>query len=200
MPRAHLVYRPDEFPGEVDAEKQQQIDDLFEQMKGFAGKPEIPGTAGAFAVVARDPKLALMLLEISNYMTGECGWTTQRKDLRQLMIQTLNWFFKCDFNFQSHLSTAERDGISAELQAAIPYWEVTSIFNEEQLLVIEYTLACCKGEVTDALFARVVQQFGENGALEFTNGVAWWALWAIIAGAVRPEHDFGHSTKTLAAA
>lgn len=200
MPRAQLVYRPEEFPGPLDKDQQQQLDALFEHMKSFAGKPEIPGTAGAFAVVARDPKLALMLLQVSDYMTKECAWTTQRKDLRQLMIQTLNWFFKCDFNFQSHLATAERDGISAELQAAIPYWEVTTLFDEEQSLVIEFTLAACKGEVSDALFARAVERFGEGGALEFTNAVAWWSFWAIVAGAVRPEHDFGHSTASRAAA
>lgn len=200
MPRAQLVYRPDQFPGVVGDDKRQELNLLFEHMKSFAGKPEIPGTAGAFAVVARDPKFARLLLQVSDYMTGECPWTTDRKDLRQLMIQTLNWHFKCDFNFQSHLATAERDGISAELQAAIPYWQVTTIFNAEQLLVIEYTLAACKGEVTDELFARVSSQFGESGALEFTNAVAWWSFWAIVAGAVRPEHDFGHSTPSQAAA
>ena len=200
MPRAKLVYRPEEFPGPVGNDKREQIDALFEHMKGFAGKPEIPGTAGAFAIVARDPKLALLLLQVSDYMTRECPWTTDRKDLRQLLIQTLNWHFKCDFNFQSHLSSAERDGISAELQAAIPYWEVTTIFNEEQLLVIEYTLAACKGEVTDDMFARVSKQFGEGSALEITNAVAWWAFWAIVAGAVRPAHDFGYSTPSKSAA
>lgn len=193
MPRAKLVYRPEEFPGPVDEEKQRHLAALFDHMKTFAGKPEIPGTAGAFAIVARDPKLALLLLHVSDYMTKECPWTTDRKDLRQLMIQTLNWRFRCDFNFQSHLSTAERDGITAEMQAAIPYWEVTSIFSEEQRLVIEYTLAAIEGSVSEALFARVAEQFGELGAIEFSIAVAWWSFWAILAGAVRPEHDFGHA-------
>lgn len=200
MPRAKLVYRPDDFPGPVDDEKREQIDAVFEHMKGFSGKPEIPGTAGAFAIVARDPKLALLLLQLSDYMTKECAWTTERRDLRQLMIQTLNLHFRCDFNFQSHLSSAERDGISAELQASIPYWEVTTIFNDEQRLVVEYTFAALKGEVTDELFARVSDRFGEPGALEFTNAIAWWSFWAIVAGAVRPEHDFGYSTPPKPAA
>lgn len=200
MPRAQLVYRADQFPGDVSDDKRQDVELLFEHMKSFAGKPEIPGTAGAFAIVARDPKLARLLLQVSDYMTGECPWTVERRDLRQLMIQTLNWHFKCDFNFQSHLSSAERDGISAEMQAAIPYWQVTTIFDDEQRLVIDYTLAACKGEVTDALFARVADRFGEQGALEFTNGVAWWSFWAIVAGAVRPEHDFGYATRPKAAA
>lgn len=200
MSRAQLVYRADQFPEPLEDGQREQVEALFAHMTSFAGRPEIPGTAGAFAIVARDPKLALMLLQVSDYMTRECAWTTQRKDLRQLMIQTLNWHFKCDFNFQSHLSSAERDGISAELQAAIPYWEVTTIFNNEQRLVIEYTLAACKGAVSDALFARTSAQFGELGALEFTNAVAWWALWAIIAAAVRPDHDFGYSTSSESAA
>lgn len=193
MTRVKLAYKREDLTP-TDEAKRSEADALFEHMKSFAGKPEIPGTAGAFAIVARDPKLALLLINVSDYMTKECPWTTNRRDLRQLMIQALNLHFRCDFNFQSHLSSAARDGISLEQQAAIPYWETSSIFNEEQRLVIEFTLAACENEVSDELFERVKARFGDQGAVEMTIAVAWWAMWAMIAGVIPPEHDFGYKT------
>jgi len=39
--------------------------------------------------------------------------------------------------------------------------------------IIEYTLACVSGDVPEELFARVVAQYGEKGAVEFTiNAIA----------------------------
>jgi hypothetical protein len=46
--------------------------------------------------------------------------------------------------------------------------------------------------VPDELFDRVVKQYGEQGAFEFTVGVSWWSLWAMIINATRTDHDFGY--------
>jgi alkylhydroperoxidase family enzyme len=76
-----------------------------------------------------------------------------------------------------------------ELLAAIPYWRTTSLFNTEQRLVIEYTNAVVAGDVPAELFARVVAQYGEKGAVEFTTAIAWWSFWAMFLNATRPEFD-----------
>ena len=41
--------------------------------------------------------------------------------------------------------------------------------------------------VLDSEFLPVIgaRAFGEDAALEITNAVAWWAFWAILAGAVK---------------
>lgn len=192
MPRTKLVYKADDFPKASGKQSKAEVDALFEHMKTFAGKPEIPGSAGAFAIIAREPRLALLLVKVSDYMTKECPWTTERRDLRQLMIQALNLHYRCDFNFQSHLSSAERDGISAELQACIPLWETSTAFNAEQRLVIEFTFAVCQNAVSDELYEQVVSRFGDQAALEMTIAAAWWAFWAMVAGVIRPDYDFGY--------
>lgn len=199
MSRVKLVFKPDDFPGPVGNEDSDNLVKLFENIRSWTGDGGIPHTAAGFAIVARDPKLALLLAGLSDYMTLECPWTSKRTDLRELSIQALNLNFRCDYNFQSHLRKAEeRYGIPAEMQAAIPFWRVTNIFNHEQRLVIEYTLATVAGDVSDELFQRVADQFGEMGAIELTVGIAWWSFWAILVGAIRPEHDFGSGKSTPA--
>jgi hypothetical protein len=154
--------------------------------------PEIPGKSAAFATVARDPRLALRLIKLSDYILREMPWTSKRNALKQLAIQTLNVHFKCHFSFQSHLRPAAAAGITLEQQACIPFWRTANVFDDEQRLVIEYTLAVVTGDVPEELFARVVKQYGEQEAFEFTVGVAWWSLWAMIINATGTDYDFGY--------
>jgi hypothetical protein len=51
-----------------------------------------------------------------------------------------------------------------------------------------------KRDVPAALFQRVLAQFGERPAIEFTMGVGWWSMWSMIICATRPKHDFGYGS------
>jgi alkylhydroperoxidase family enzyme len=191
MTRIALVQSADEFPAAELPAVEEDLQALFQHVSGWTGKPRIPDTGKVFAVIARIPKLAHLLINVSDYMTGTLPWTTDRVDLRQLTIQTLNYHYKCDYNFQAHITPAANTGISAPMQAAIPYWRLSNMFDDEQRLVIEYTLAVVTGDVPQELFDRVSAHFGELGATEFTIAVAWWSFWAMICNATLPEHDFG---------
>jgi len=194
MSRVKLVLKPSDFPGSPDEQTQANIKALFDHMFPGQDNPEIPGSSGAFGVVAQDPKLALLLVKVSDYIVREMPWTSGRRDLQQLMVQTLNHHFNCDFSFLAHIKPAATAGISTEMQAAIPFWHRTNVFTDEQRLIIEYTYAVVTGEVPQELFQRVVDQFDELQAIEITVGISWWSMWAMIIGAARPEHDFGYGT------
>jgi len=189
--RVKLVLKPGDFPGTPDEATRKALGDLFGHMFPGQANPEIPGKSGAFGLVARDPRLALHLLKVSDYILREMPWTSQRHDVKQLAIQTLNLHFKCDFSFQSHIRPAEAAGISVEQQALIPFWRTANVFNDEQRLVIEYTFAVCAGVVPDELFARVVAQYGEQGAVDVSVAIAWWSFWAMIINATGTDFDFG---------
>lgn len=186
MARVRGIYKPSDHPRYSEETARSGLDDLFRHMFPQSRMPEISQKHGGFAIVAQDPKLALHLVKLSDYIVREMAWTSQRRDLRELAIQTLNYHFKCDYSFRSHVETARGCGISAELQAAIPYWRTTELFNEEQRLVIEYTLAVVCGDVSDELFSRVLMKYGETEAVQFTAGIGWWSLWAMIINATRP--------------
>jgi alkylhydroperoxidase family enzyme len=190
--RVKGVFKPSDYPDVLDEATQKDLNNLFETLFPQSEKPEIAGNHAAFAMVARNPRLALLVVKLSYYIVREMPWTTQRSDLRELAIETLNFHFKCDFSFQAHLRVAQAAGIGVELVAAIPYWRTANVFNEEQRLVIEYTLAVVAGEVPDELFSRVVTSYGEKEAIEFTTAIAWWSFWAMIINATRTEFDFGY--------
>jgi alkylhydroperoxidase family enzyme len=188
------VFKPSDYPGTPDAETKKALTDLFEHMFPGNPNPEMGGPSGGFALVAQNPQLALHLLKLSGFVVKELPWA-QRKDLRELAVQTLNLHHKCEFSFQSHMPYARDAGISLEQQAALPYWKTTNVFNEEQKMVIEYTHAVLDSEVTDELFARVVKAYGEKGAMELTTVIAWWSFWAFILNAAKPVFDFGNGPK-----
>jgi len=192
MARVKLVYKPSDYPN-PDAETQQALKQLFDHMFPGQARREIPGKSGAFATVTQSPKLAYLLVKVSDYMVGGDCWSGQRNPLRQLMIQRLNQLLNCEFAFQSHIRPAEAQGVTVEQQACLAFWRRTSgLFSDEQRLVLEFTEAVVAGEVPEELFARVVRQYGERGAVEFTVAVAWWSFWGMIINATGTSFDFGY--------
>ncbi len=189
--RVKAVFKPGDYPGVPDEQTKKDLKELFERL--FPGIPDPkPEPHFGFAIFAQSPRLAMSILELFDYIVRQMPWSQQR-DLRELAVQALNLHFKCDFSFQAHLVYAQAHGVSLEKQAAIPYWETSSLFNDEERLVIEYTLAVVKGPVSDELFARVARQYGEKGAIEFTTAIAWWSLWAMVLNATSPEFDFDNA-------
>ncbi|GIK47944.1 MAG: hypothetical protein KJZ75_09080 [Hyphomonadaceae bacterium] len=190
MSRVKLVLKPSDYPGNPDEATKADVKALFDHMFPGVDNPEIPGTAGAFGVVAQEPRLALRLIHVSDYVVRQMEWTAGRRDLQQLMVQTLNYYHKCDFSFLAHIKPASVAGVSVEQQAAIPFWRTANVFNDEQRLIIEFTLAVCACDVPDELFQRVVDRYGERQAIEISVGVGWWSMWAMIIAATRPTHEF----------
>ena len=186
MARVRGIYKPSDYAADADVQTKSDLHDLFKHLFPHSQAPEIDPRHGGFAIVAQNPRLALLLVQLNDYIVRGMPWTSGRRDLRELAIQALNYHFKCDYSFQTHVEPARSYGISTELQAATPYWRTTNLFNEEQRLVVEYTLAVVSGEVSDQLFAQVVAKYGEKEAVEFTTGIAWWSLWAMIINATRP--------------
>jgi len=186
MTRVKYVYKPSDYPGQPDDATKKDLEALFEHLS--PGEPKVEPHSG-YALLAQSPRLALNIAHLGDYIVRDMPWT-QHRDLRELAIQVLNLHFKCDFSFHAHLTYAQVCGISLEQQAAIPFWRTSSLFNDEQRLVIEYSFAVAAGDVPAELFSRVVGKYGERGAIEFTAAIAWWSFWAMILNAARPEFTF----------
>lgn len=190
MPRVKAVHKPSDYPGSPDEATRKDLAELFGHLFPNAENPEIDNAHSGIAIAALNPKLALNLAKISRFIATEMPWC-RRADLRELAIQTLNLHFKSDFSFQTRLPHAQAAGIGLDLLAALPYWRTSSLFNEEQRLVIEYTSAVVTGDVPAELFRRVAEKYGEKGAVEFTSVVGFWSFWAMLINATRPGIDSG---------
>lgn len=184
MTRVKHVNSPNDYPGTPDEETKRDLAEFFRHLFPGSENPHIDGAHSGFAIAAQSPKMALHLHTMSRYFVAEMGWS-KRRDLLELAVQTLNLTYRCESSFEAHVPHAKANGISVELQSALPYWRTSPLFNDEQRLVIEFTDAVVEGEVPDALFSRAVERFGERGTIEFTAAVAWWSFWAMLLNATR---------------
>ncbi len=182
MTRVKHVSTPSDYPGTPDEATRGDLKEFFGELFPGSDSPRIDAAHAGFAIAAQSPRLALHMLRMTRHLALEMQWS-KRRDLLELAVQTVNLHFRCESSFEARLASAKAAGISAELLAALPYWRTTSVFNDEQRLVIEYTEAVTAGEVPQALFSRVVERHGEKGAIEFTAAVAWWSFWAMMLNA-----------------
>jgi alkylhydroperoxidase family enzyme len=162
--RVTAVYKPGDYPGTPDDQTRADLADLFGHMFPGVQNPEIDRAHAGLAIAALSPRLALQLSRLSGVAALQLGWS-QRADLREIAIQTVNLHFRS------------------------PYWRTTALFDEEQRLVIEYALAVVTGDVPKALFGRVSGHFGERGAVECTAVIGIWSMWAMLLNAAQPRFD-----------
>ena len=186
MARVTAVYKPGQYPGTPGDATREDLADLFRYLLPQATDPEIDKRHAGLAIAAQNPKLALQLAKLSSFIAGGLGWC-QRHALRELAIQTVNTHFKSVYSFNARIPNAVAGGLSADLQAALPSWQSSDVFSDEQRLVIEYTHAVAGGDVPGELFSRVVERYGEKEAVECTALVAFWSFWAMFLNATHPE-------------
>jgi alkylhydroperoxidase family enzyme len=186
--RVTAVYKPGDYPGTPDDQTRADLADLFGHMFPGVQNPEIDRAHAGLAIAALSPRLALQLSRLSGVAALQLGWS-QRADLREVAIQTVNLHFKSGFSAQSRFETWEAAGLRKDQLAALPYWRTTDLFDEEQRLVIEYALAVVTGDVPEALFGRVSAHFGERGAVECTAVIGIWSMWAMLLNAAQPRFD-----------
>lgn len=188
MSRVTAVYRPSDYPGTPDEQTRADLAELFGHMFPGVENPEIDKPHSGVAIAALNPGLALQLSKLSGYAALKLGWS-QRADLREIAIQTVNLHFKSDFSARSRFRAWEAVGLSMEQLAALPYWQTTDLFDDEQRLVVEYALAVVGGNVPEELFARIVARYGEKGAVECTAVIGIWSMWAMLLNATQPRLD-----------
>ncbi len=182
MSRVKHICTPGDYPATADAATKDDLNAFFAELFPGSDTPRIDTAHAGFAIAAQSPRLALHMLRMTRYIALEMPWS-KRRDLMELVVQTVNLHFRCESSHEARAANAKASGISAELLAALPYWRTTSLFDDEQRLVIEYAEAVTAGEVPKMLFSRVVERYGEKGAVEFTAAVAWWSFWAMMLNA-----------------
>ena len=183
MKRLTPIRQAADYPN-PDRDTAEALADLFRQL--FPDNPDgrIDDGHDGLALAAHNPHLAARLADMSRFMALDLPWS-HRQDLRELALQTINTCFDSDYSLRTRQSVAEGAGISEKQQAALPHWRESELFDEEQRLVIEYSEALARGPVPDELARRVVERFGEKGAVEFTAVAAFWGFWAMFLNGLR---------------
>ncbi|MCX7865202.1 MAG: hypothetical protein N2423_09250, partial [Novosphingobium sp.] len=131
---------------------------------------------------AHSPRFASNLARLTRSAVLEMPWC-ERRDLAELVIQAVNLHFRSSFSFEMRIAHADASGLGMSRLAALPCWRTSSLFDEEQRLVLDYVEAVLAGKVDDALFERVRSRYGEQGTVELTALVGTFSLWAMLINA-----------------
>ena len=111
--------------------------------------------------------------------------------IRELGIMRAGYTQGSQFVFSQHCKAARRFGISDEKIVAIPYWEVSPIFDEKERAVLAWTdaLILQGGRASDELFEALHSHLSDEDILELTYHVMGYNLHAVCCKALRLEYD-----------
>lgn len=180
------VFRPDDYPGEPDAATRLDLAALFAQLFPDVADPGFDSHHAGMAIAALSPRLAAGLAGLSRLIALDLPWCA-RADLRELAIQAVNLRLGAAYSFRARIGGATAAGLTEAQLEALPDWETSDLFDEEQRLVIAYAGATVSGTVSEALFTRVRARYGERGAVELTAVAAFFAFWAMLLNATAPD-------------
>ena len=95
------------------------------------------------------------------------------------------------FVFSQHCKSCRALGMSDEMIAAIPSWQVSDLFTPPQRAVLAYTdcLVLEGGRVPDVVFASLREHLIDEEILELTYITAMYEMHAVISRALRLEFD-----------
>ncbi|HUQ13506.1 MAG TPA: carboxymuconolactone decarboxylase family protein [Novosphingobium sp.] len=111
--------------------------------------------------------------------------------LRELGQTWAGWAIGSQFVFSQHCKSLRGLGVSEDKIAAIPTWQIASVFDARERLVLAYAdrLVTHRGRVPDALFAELKAEFSDEEILELTYITCLYDMHAVISKALRTEFD-----------
>jgi len=111
--------------------------------------------------------------------------------LRELAQARVGWARASQFVFSQHCRSLRGLGVPEERIAAVPSWQVSPLYDDEERAVLAYTdaLVYDGGRVADGVFAALRQHLTDEQVLELTYITAMYDMHAVMSRALRTEFD-----------
>ncbi|MCX8499417.1 MAG: carboxymuconolactone decarboxylase family protein [Caulobacteraceae bacterium] len=111
--------------------------------------------------------------------------------LRELGQTRAGWVKSSQFVFSQHCKSLRGLGVSEEMIAAIPYWTVSDVFNDEQRAVLAYAdcLSQAGGRVPMQVFDKLKTFWTDEQIFEFTYITCLYDMHAVMTRALGREFD-----------
>jgi alkylhydroperoxidase family enzyme len=111
--------------------------------------------------------------------------------LRELGQTRAGWVKGSQFVFSQHCKSLRGLGVSEEKIAAVPYWAVTDVFNEQERAVLAYADCLCQasGRTPTQVFDKLKSFWSDEQIFEFTYITCLYDMHAVIARALKLEYD-----------
>lgn len=111
--------------------------------------------------------------------------------LRELGQTRAGWVKESQFVYSQHCKSLRGLGVSEAKIAAIPHWQVSDVFDEQERAVLAYAdcLTAGDGRTPRAVFDRLKTFWDDEQIFEFTYITTLYAMHAVITRALRMEYD-----------
>src|ERR1700729_943133 len=186
MPRLREVPR-DEAMEDVVVQSYQR---LFGDRDPVAEPGTATGTPGDWWTV-----FALVPDILKHAVRGFALYASPRRvlppELRELGQTRAGWAVGSQFVFSQHCKSCRGVGIPEDKIAAIPHWQVASVFSPAERAVLGYTdgLALAGGRIADGVVEALKEHLSDEQILELTYITSLYVMHAVMSRARRPEFD-----------
>jgi alkylhydroperoxidase family enzyme len=111
--------------------------------------------------------------------------------LRELGQTRAGWLKASQFVFSQHCKSLRGLGVGEAKIAAVPHWEVSDLFDDQERAVLAYADCLCQGagRTPPAVFERLRAFWGDEEILEFTYITCLYDMHAVMSRALRLEFD-----------
>lgn len=185
MPRLRQVPRAEAAP---------DVERVYQQLFGDRDPVAEPGTATGtpgnwWTVWALVP-------EVLAHAQAGFGLLNRKSSLvpprfRELALTRAGFAGGSQFVFSQHSKGARRAGLSDAQVAAIPSWQVSGAFDEQERAVLAYVdaLVLERGRVQEPVFDVLRSFLSDEAILELSYAIATYGLHATLSRALRLEYD-----------
>jgi uncharacterized peroxidase-related enzyme len=155
---------------------------LYETFEKQFKVTQVPNVVKA---LSNSPTLAARVFPLANYFMNESSLSPRRRELAVLILmKRLN----CEYGFVRHIDIAERVGLTKEQIDNVGSYATSSLFTDEDKLVLRYAEELTqKAQVDDDLYRQVQERLGQKEVLELTAATAFWNMMARNLNALQVE-------------
>jgi 4-carboxymuconolactone decarboxylase len=139
-----------------------------------------------FVPLLRSPELAGHVQRLGAYLRYSSAIGTRLTELA-ILITAQHYTQKIEWAI--HAPIAAREGIAASTIDSIERGAKPLSMPEDEALVYEYChmLLQQRGSITDAMWQRMLNRFGEQSLVDLTAAVGYYSLLALVMNAARTE-------------
>ena len=159
---------------------EQHIFDLLDRERGTP-------TAYIFRAMAHTPEILAKFIPMANEVRSAAGFDPK---LRELAILAVARTLDSSYEFAAHSILARRLGVPDEKIQAIPQFETSVLFSDEERDVMRLAREVTQtAKASDATWAAVHDRYGDKKTVALLFNIAWYNLVARMNGPLGIETD-----------
>jgi 4-carboxymuconolactone decarboxylase len=157
-----------------------EIREMFQKMEENGRR-----VLNVYKVMALCPQVGYDFLRLGNSILFK---GTLPPNLRELAILRVGQINQAKYEWTHHVPIALRNGVREEQIDALPDWENSGKFNEQERTVLRYTDEVTRNiRIKDDTFAGVRSFMSEEGIVELTTAIGYYGMVCRILEALQVE-------------